>query len=219
MKRIKAVGGISLAVLVVLFSLSSSAFAAKYFRWVDADGKVHYSYTLPPTASQQGYSKINETGRQVGAVSAIVEQAETVDDVAQEKTVEEEAVEAARKTYDNYLLASYLRIDELTGVHLKKQKVFHDQIELYNKRIAKLEKSLTKVEKQEKDTKNKASKTKLKDYIAVTNDSIKVYKEMIIDNQKKLEKLLQTYQSDKSRLVELLSRVDSKEEEIVKSAE
>lgn len=206
MNRIKVVGGISLTILVVLFSLSSSVFAAKFFRWVDANGTVHYSYTLPPTASQQGYSKINETGRQVGVVSATVEQSEIVDDVVQEKTSEEKAAEIARKTYDNYLLATYLSTDELTEVHLKKQKVFQDQIALYNKRIAKLEKSLIKVEKQEKDAKSKASKTKLKDYIAVTKDSIKVYKEMIVDNQKKLEKSLQVYQSDKSRLVDLLSQ-------------
>lgn len=212
MKRIKIRRISGLLVLMSFFLLFSNVFAAKFFRWVDASGKVHYSYTLPPVTAQQGYTKINETGRQIEVISAPVESTETEeDDTTVEKTESEKEAEEQAKKYDNYLLSTYLSIDELAEAYAKKQKILNDQVDLYNQRIEKLNKELVKAQEQEKNTKKKTDKAKLKDYISATTGSVAVYKEMIHDNQQKLEKLDAVYQSDKARLTQLLATVEDKE--------
>ena len=171
------------------------------------------SGSLGPNASQQGYTKVNETGRQIEVISTNVKQNDTATVATPQKTAAEKKTEEESKKYDNYLLSTYLNSDELTATYLRKQNIFKGQASLYNERIVKLEKSLDKAKTQEKTTKDRASKKQLKSYIAITINSVKVYKEMILDNQKKLAISTKIYESDKARLIELLSLADTKEAE------
>ena len=157
--------------------------------------------------SQDGYSKLNQTGRQIEKVSAATKEIvnETQDSDKKELTDAELLEQQAIEKRDKYLTATYISVDELTDAHLKKQTRLTDQISLYDTRIKKLESGLQKAEKQEKTTKNKKSKEKLQDYIKTTSDSINIYKEMIIENKEKLIKINQEYLKDKARLTELLS--------------
>ena len=210
MKRIITGGFISFAILTILFSISANVFAAKFFRWVDDNGKTYYSYTLPPDASQKSYTEINKTGIHIESVS-VLEKTAVVSDLPPEKTEPEKEVDEAAKKYDNYLLSTYLSVEELKALFLEKQKMLNDQVDLYNVRIAKLEASLITVGEQEKNTKNKVAKEKLKNHLDITANSLKVYKEMVSDNQKKMKHLSDVYQVDKLRLVELLSKDKSKD--------
>ena len=52
-------------VLILLpFLLAEIASAAEMYRWVDADGKVHYTDTRPPTTAKSAQKK--ELGSQAG---------------------------------------------------------------------------------------------------------------------------------------------------------
>ena len=43
--------------------LSGNALGERLYKWVDADGQVHYSNRLPPEAAKQKREVINEQGR------------------------------------------------------------------------------------------------------------------------------------------------------------
>lgn len=46
---------------MVLFTmLLSGSVSAKTYRWVDANGKIHYSQSIPPSASQNGHTELND---------------------------------------------------------------------------------------------------------------------------------------------------------------
>ncbi len=199
-----------LLILLALLAFSSNANADKFFRWVDESGEVHYSYTLPPSMSQNGYMKINENGRRVSVVSSADEKSKKLKASLVVENNEGEKIDPeqqkAIKKHDDYLMATYLSVDELTTAYLKKKKIFMEQIALYTSRIENLGSSLEKVTKQEKTTKNKVAKKKLQDYINVTTESINVYKEMVTENNSKLKKIEATYTKDKERLSELLSK-------------
>lgn len=198
--------------LVSLLVLSPTTFAKKFFRWVDAEGEVHYSYTIPPSVSQKGYTKINESGRHIETISS-ADQQTTPEQNTEETSGNKQTAEQieAQKKYDNYLRATYLSIEELTAVYEKKKQVIEDQNKLYDSRILSLTDAIKKAEKQIKTLKNKAQKEKMQKYIDSSQESITVYKEMIEENQAKQEKLSANYEKDKTRLTELLSE-DAKKE-------
>ncbi len=199
--------------LTSLFVYSPIIYAEKFFRWVDTNGEVHYSYTLPPSVSQKGYTKINEKGRRIETISSADDRKTkklSPKETATDKKLTAEQIEAQKK-YDNYLRATYLSIEELTAVYEKKKQVIEDQNKLYDSRILSLTDAIKKAEKQIKTLKNKAQKEKMQKYIDSSQESITVYKEMIEENQAKQEKLSANYEKDKTRLTELLSEDDKKE--------
>jgi hypothetical protein len=48
--------------LLVLVLLAGSAAAAEVYRWVDENGEVHYSETLPPDHQDKGHDVLNRQG-------------------------------------------------------------------------------------------------------------------------------------------------------------
>ena len=201
--------------LMLALILSSNASSSNFFHWVDKNGEAHYSYTLPPVMSQDGYTKLNETGRHIKTVSAVENEpkAETPKQEKATLTDEELRQQQANEKHDNYLISAYLNVDELVAAHEKRQKLLTDQIKLYNTRITKLEKALDKASKQEKSAQNKNSKRKFTEYIEITNDSINIYKEMIVENTDNLKKNIQNHIADKERLSTLLSEDKIKTQE------
>lgn len=51
-----------LAALVLLLALPLAASAAKVYRWVDENGEVHYSETLPPNFQDKGHDILSDQG-------------------------------------------------------------------------------------------------------------------------------------------------------------
>lgn len=109
---------LSLAILAAVLA-SGAAFAQekpkKLFRWVDQDGKVHFSDTLPAEALQQARTEINaESGRATGEVERALtpeEQAER-DRLAAEAARTEREAERERQT-EEAMLASFQSEEDL----------------------------------------------------------------------------------------------------------
>jgi len=103
------------AVLLVFVSSALGQEAPKLYRWVSADGKVHYSDDLPPEA-------LNEARQELSSKSGItlkqVDRAQTVEErtAAQAKSDADakaaEAIEHAKQS-DQVLLSSYPSENEL----------------------------------------------------------------------------------------------------------
>lgn len=92
----------------LLLALPAAADAQKLYRWVDQDGKVHYSDHVPPQAVEQARDELNESGMKVGSV----ERALTPEEIAaRDLQMKQQAEEAARREEqakrDHVLLSSY----------------------------------------------------------------------------------------------------------------
>lgn len=112
MFRLKLINQTIFIVNIVVVGLSSAY--AEVFRWVDDDGSIHYSDSLPPSESQREQNVLNEHGRTIETIPApktagqIEEEAKLAKIEEQKRKVQEEA---ERK--DRVLLAMFLTVEDI----------------------------------------------------------------------------------------------------------
>lgn len=101
--------GFALVALIVGLCAAGAADAQKLYRWVDADGKVHYSDSLPPAEVDRARREFSlETGSPTGEVERALTDAERAQAAAAnaQATSEAQRAEDARKL-DAMLVTSY----------------------------------------------------------------------------------------------------------------
>ena len=103
---------------ILIFTLAASLLAtpviAKLYRWVDADGKVHYTDKLPPSQVNKARTELNKRGIQVRQV----DRAKTAEELAQEKELkrlikEREKLIERQKAEDRVLLRTFRSEDDI----------------------------------------------------------------------------------------------------------
>lgn len=128
-------------------TLSFTAFAAEHervYRWVDADGQVHYGDSIPPEYSDLPKQVLNE-------------HAVTVDHLEGRKTEEQLAAEAKAKELemqkelqlraDKALLATYLSVEEIIMHRDRRIELFQAQSRVTELYLRNLERRLTKLKR------------------------------------------------------------------------
>lgn len=105
-------GILALATLALL--ISTSAAAQKMYRWVDKDGNVHYSDSVPPEHNDQARERLNDQGV-------------VVEETARAKTKEELAEEAAKlaeaEAYRQQLLEQKRKDDVLRASYTSEEDI------------------------------------------------------------------------------------------------
>lgn len=88
--------------------------AAKLYRWVDEDGKVHYSDQIPPEHARQARDELNEQGIAVDSVESAPspEQVEAARARAQAEAEKRKEAEEQRR-HDRLLLNSYASVPDI----------------------------------------------------------------------------------------------------------
>lgn len=133
-------------VLSTLLLGATSAEAQKLYRWVDKDGKVHYSDQIPPEAVDQAREELNQAGRTVDRVErarsaeeiAAAEEAERL--AAQQRKAQEE-----QDKMDAILLNSYGSVDELKRSYDERFALVEQTIESAKVGLRSQEKSLAEL--------------------------------------------------------------------------
>ena len=96
-----------------MFCLSTPAHA-NTFRWVDENGRVHYSDQIPPSESNRAYTVLNKEGVTVNNI----EKVKTKEELAKEKSLKEQQEEQERiarekQNHDRILLDTYTKVSDL----------------------------------------------------------------------------------------------------------
>lgn len=99
---------------LLLAVLLHPANAAKLYRWVDENGKVHYSDQVPPEHARQGRDELNEQGITVDSVESAPspEQMEAARAQARKEAEERKELEEQRRR-DRLLLNSYTSVADI----------------------------------------------------------------------------------------------------------
>lgn len=84
---------------------------AKMYKWVDAQGNVHYTDTLPPTAAAQGNAELSKTGNVVKKTESAEDRQKRLAAEAEAAARKKAADEQARK--DRALLATFTSEQEI----------------------------------------------------------------------------------------------------------
>ncbi|MEW6133813.1 MAG: DUF4124 domain-containing protein [Pseudomonadota bacterium] len=84
---------------------------AKMYKWVDAQGKVHYTDTPPPESAKQGNAELSKTGNVIRKTESAEERQKRLAAEAEAAARQREAEDQARK--DRALLATYTTEEEI----------------------------------------------------------------------------------------------------------
>lgn len=118
--------GLALAVALAPLAADAQERSRKLYRWVDADGKVHYSDSLPPEAVDQARRELSaNTGLTVGEVQRSLTDEERAELAAAEAQARSE--EEARQR-DQVLLASYPSEADLERAYQDRVKLMEETV-------------------------------------------------------------------------------------------
>ena len=96
--------------LALLGPLAAGAEDAKVFRWVDANGNIHFSDSIPPEFAEFPKEVLNERGVIVGNLAGKQTEAQKESErIATKRRVAQELQQRA----DQALLATYLTVEEI----------------------------------------------------------------------------------------------------------
>lgn len=138
-----------LFILLVMMPLAS----ANMYRWVDGDGRMHLSDSLPPAATQFGYDVLSPDGRVIQHVDAPQSEEELAAEVAARKKAEaaaakEKAEIEARERRDRILTLTYSTVEEIELSRDERLSLLNSYIQLNQKNLKQKSKELKAVNKQ-----------------------------------------------------------------------
>lgn len=178
----------SIKLFALLIFLVGSVAQASLYRWVDDDGKVHFSDKVPPAMAQKGHTSLNKNGIESEKVSSSeelkkeAEEANKKQEVLAEMT-ESKKAEAEQKRKDDQLLALYDSREELVSVFQKKLSLIDRSIGILTARDESLSQKLKRLNKRHKKAKGESSKMTLSMQIENAKDSLSEYKKAIAINR------------------------------------
>ena len=126
----------------------TSPLQAKTFRWIDENGQVHYSDSIPPQEADRAYSVINKEGITVNSV----EQAKTKEQLEEDKRLqaqqaEQERLARERANYDRILLDTYTKVSDLEETRDRYIATIEGLIDVSEHKLASLNQELEKLNK------------------------------------------------------------------------
>lgn len=134
------------ALTALLAGAAADADAQKLYRWVDKDGKVHYSDKVPPSEVDQAREELNSQGRTVDKVDRALtpEEQAAADRAAEEAEIARKAKEAQDRM-DQMLLTSYDEEADLKRAFDERFDLIDQSIESAQIGIRSQEKSLAEI--------------------------------------------------------------------------
>lgn len=180
--------------------------AAKTYRWVDEEGKVHYSDRVPPEQVKQARSRLDARGIEVETI----ERAKTEEELAQEaelkrlKAEERRLIEEQRKK-DRVLLRTFRTEDDILMTRDGKLTTIDASIQIIRSNIRRLKLKLAEMQRNAANLERegrKISPNYLKE-IENTRQQLKNYYAAIIRKEQSKESIRQQYAADLERFREL----------------
>lgn len=191
---------------LLLLLLTAGAAQAAMYRWVDSNGRVHYSDTLPPTYQKSGAVEINKQGLVIKRTQSEAERRAEAERKAEQQRIQLEQQKQAQM--DRALTQTYTteaEIDLARDRALEHHKLAIKSAEIrsvavdanlaeLNERIANIEKSGRKVSPGLQGQLDQA-----------TRESLEL-KRTILVNEEAMQKVREKSAADKARFRELTGK-------------
>lgn len=196
----------SLILLTIALAWAAPADAGKLYKWVDEDGKVHYTDTPPPESSKQERDVLNKQGQ----VTETLERQKTPEEIAAEKAREEELrkqkeAEEAQAAKDRALLSTYTNVEQIEMAREGRVTAIESQINVVSSTIANLEERLSGLEQQAAQIRNndRPVPDNLQKRIQDTRDELLNNQRYLMRKQEEREDTREKYNADIKRYKEL----------------
>jgi len=186
--------------------LSGNALGERLYKWVDADGQVHYSNRLPPEAVNREREVINEQGRTLKVYRA----PPTAEERAEQKRLEEldkkkRELAEKRAIHDRALLATYSNMDDMYAAMEGKLAAVESLIKLTNSRVNSLQNRLLELTEDAAsyERSGKQLPDKLQRQISNLRGQIDQNKAFVEDKKLEMEDIRLQSEADIRRFTEL----------------
>lgn len=188
-------------------SATSNTSSAKVYRWVDAQGVVHYSDQIPVDQAPADRQVLNQYGVPVRSEQGAMSQAEL--DAEKRAAAEREAARAAAER-DAVLLSTYLSVDEIEALRNRRMELMQGQISLtenyllsLNERREKLQKEASAFKPYSQDPEAEPIDAALAQELSDTLDSISLYEKTLLDTRIRQQRLAGEFDAAITRFKEL----------------
>lgn len=194
-----------LLLLPALLTTTASQ-AERLFKWVDEDGKVHYSDRVPPNHSKQERKEYDARGRTV----KVYERARTAEEKAEAKrqvALEEEKKKQAKKqaVHDRSLMATYSSEEDMMMARDGKLAAVDSLIQLTESRIESTETRLREYAEEAADYERsgKPMPSMLQEQINAARELITDNREFAQEKKREREEIAARFNADITRYHEL----------------
>ncbi len=206
------------AILYTTLCCTGGSACAGLFRWVDDNGNVHYSDSVPPSASQGGHAELSHTGitlKQVPAAKSAEQAAEEdwLDDLEAKRRKSKER----QQREDNQLLSSYSDVDQFDKSHATRIAMIQDgrkQLELLRE---KLKEELVKLQTQLETVQGK-DRERVQGFITDKQKSAEEYDLAIRQNLTEEKDMQLEFEKQRTRFLDLLEKKKAEQEQAKKTA-
>jgi hypothetical protein len=181
--------------------------AERMFKWVDENGKVHYSDRVPPQHSKQERTEYDERGRTV----KVYERAKTPEEKAEAERLAAIEVQKRREAekraiHDRSLLATYSSEQDMLLARDGKLTSVDALIQLTNSRIESTESRLREyaAEAAEYERSGKPVPAVLQDQIRAARELIDENRDFVMQKEVEREGIAARFDADIARYRELM---------------
>lgn len=196
--RNTAFNALALAVL-----LAAGTAQAAMYRWVDGNGRVHYSDTLPPSYQESGAAEMNKQGSIIRRTQSEAERRAETERLSEQKRLQQEQQKQAQ--LDRALTSTYTteaEIDLARDRALEHHKLAIKGAEIRGKAVeanlADLRARIAKIEQA-----GRKVGAGLTEQLEQATREQQELKRTIQSNEEAMEKVRGKYAADKARFVEL----------------
>ncbi|MCO6439532.1 MAG: DUF4124 domain-containing protein [Nitrococcus mobilis] len=132
--------GVPLLMLGLWLASTAAAGPAQFYKWVDEQGRVHYSDTVPPAAAGQQRELKSSSGQTVRTIEPPpTRQQLEAEQRAREMARQAERQRRAQEKYDKTLLLTFSSAQEIKAARDDRLRAITAQIKLAQERLDKLE--------------------------------------------------------------------------------
>ena len=142
----------TLIAAIVCLCIAVPASAQKLYRWVDKDGVVHYTDSVPPEYAELDRDILNKQGVRIGGEEGAKTEEERAEEArlaAEEQAAREAKVAAARR--DQILLDTYLSIEEIELLRDRRVELLEARIKVTEQYLNNLRKRMVNLEREAKE--------------------------------------------------------------------
>jgi uncharacterized protein YoxC len=205
MKLISLSSFSSLAIVFALMSVAGTSASAQLYKWTDANGKVHYSDSVPPEANDAARKEI----RPDGTVRKNIDRAPTAEErrMAAEKAEYEKkarAVTDERERKDKALLATYANLGDFDRVRDRALAAMDSEVEAFTKQAASATARRAELQKDIDAAGKKGPSVKLANEVADVEKQLNEAQTLSTKRAADRVTMANTYASERVRLAGLI---------------
>lgn len=192
--------------LPLMLALAAQPALAKMYRWVDAEGKVHYTDTLPPNAASQGNAELSKSGNVVKKTESSEERQKRLATEAEAAERKKAADEQTRK--DRALLSTYTTEKEIDLARDRALEHHNAIIKSAQARLQQIEPGANALELKAKaaEKRGKPLPPHQQQQYEATRAEVEETRRIIKTNQEAMLAVRERYEADKLRFRELTAK-------------